>query len=309
MHLSARTCRPRFPIEVSEHVLDFVWPDRTTLLSCTLVCRAWLPRARLNLLYEVRIRDTGQDRSLRSFISQYPSYCAVIRRLVISPKNSAAQSLLSSFPLELAHELAHIEYIRVLNNRRPFTYYAQSQSLAALTRWTSIRKLEIRGYTFSALQAFSRLIIAVPSVTSLVFESLRWTEAEWTPQEYLPVPTCFLPENIAMSDIRWSDAVVDMLIDLANPSSLHTLNLQAVTKQELPYVDRLIRTFGPALRHLVLGSVPTSWPPGTTLYPQLAENVNLQTLHLHFQARGEWIVPMLSQLARHVPPSSSFKKG
>ncbi|KAH9832012.1 uncharacterized protein C8Q71DRAFT_277088 [Rhodofomes roseus] len=38
-----------FPLELWDHVVDFLWTDPPTLLSCALTCKAWLPASQHHL--------------------------------------------------------------------------------------------------------------------------------------------------------------------------------------------------------------------------------------------------------------------
>ncbi|KAH9912899.1 uncharacterized protein B0H18DRAFT_889120 [Fomitopsis serialis] len=282
---------PLLPVELCEHILDFVWPDRITLLSCALVCRAWLPRGRLNLLHQVRLRDRTQAWSLSSFLSRHAVCCSSVRVLQISPRYSG-WTLTRAFPLLFVGKLSHVEHIR-LENRCGFNFFAQPRSLTALGQFVSVRKLEIRGYMLPSLHSFGRLITALPNITTLICRTIRWSTVDYSPESFRPVSARLKLTTMAMSDIRWYDELVDMLADIVDLRSLPTLNIQSVQMQELQPVNRLIDAVGSALRHLVLSP---------SAFPTLTSNVNLRTLRLHFHDRGEWIVPMLSQLASEPRP-------
>ena len=47
--------RPRVPVEVTEHIINFLAWDVKTLRSCALVCRSWNPRSRYHLFYSISV--------------------------------------------------------------------------------------------------------------------------------------------------------------------------------------------------------------------------------------------------------------
>ncbi|KAH9918324.1 uncharacterized protein B0H18DRAFT_882875, partial [Fomitopsis serialis] len=174
---------PQLPVELCEHLLDFVWPDRTTLLSCALVCRAWLPRSRLNLLRQVRLRDSTQAWSLSSFLSRHADCCSSVRVLQISPRYSG-WTLTRAFPLLFVGKLSHVEHIR-LENRCGFNFFAQPWSLTTLSQFVYVRKVEIRGYMLPSLHSFGRR--GPPNITTLICRTIRWSAVDYSPESFRPV--------------------------------------------------------------------------------------------------------------------------
>ena len=78
------------PIEVCERIIDLtrltdnggsgVEVDYHTLCSCSLVCRAWLPRSRCNMFFRVVLHTSTQQERLLSLSSHYP-----VRELELGP--------------------------------------------------------------------------------------------------------------------------------------------------------------------------------------------------------------------------------
>ena len=83
----------RLPIEICEHIIDFCreppdnsWFSRTsyhTLRQTALVCSAWLPRSRLNLFYEVFLRDASNVDLLLRTLQETPHFADMVVRLTI----------------------------------------------------------------------------------------------------------------------------------------------------------------------------------------------------------------------------------
>lgn len=79
------------PLELCEHVVGFVdswwgWGCMTTSLhSCTLVCRGWLPKSRIQLYRRVVLRNKRQATSFMATISTTPQLGNYVRTLEILP--------------------------------------------------------------------------------------------------------------------------------------------------------------------------------------------------------------------------------
>ena len=82
----------RLPIEIWEHIIDSCrkpqdWYERMwyhTWRQTALVCSAWLPRSRLNLLYEVELRDTSSVDLLLRTLQETQHFADMVIRLTVS---------------------------------------------------------------------------------------------------------------------------------------------------------------------------------------------------------------------------------
>ncbi|EIW58383.1 uncharacterized protein TRAVEDRAFT_123068 [Trametes versicolor FP-101664 SS1] len=100
---------PSLPGEVTDRIIRFVWPYKTTLCSCALVCRDWLPASRVNLFYEVQINSAA---SYDSWVAQVlrrremKPWLSFVRRLIIS--DPRPDHHLSEPPRRLAPEISSV---------------------------------------------------------------------------------------------------------------------------------------------------------------------------------------------------------
>jgi hypothetical protein len=43
----------KFPTELTERIIDFLYPDKDALTACSLVCKSWNPASRYHLFQEL----------------------------------------------------------------------------------------------------------------------------------------------------------------------------------------------------------------------------------------------------------------
>ncbi|RPD57670.1 hypothetical protein L226DRAFT_573616 [Lentinus tigrinus ALCF2SS1-7] len=82
---------PRLSIELCEHVIDavydyyyqFIVESLATLSKCTLVCRAWRPRAQMMLFESVLIGDTAKLHRFAALLDDSPRLREYVHRLAL----------------------------------------------------------------------------------------------------------------------------------------------------------------------------------------------------------------------------------
>jgi len=60
---------PQLPVELTDIVIDFLWGDKLSLASCSLVCHDWLATARFHLFHTVILHSDEHSPTLPSFIT------------------------------------------------------------------------------------------------------------------------------------------------------------------------------------------------------------------------------------------------
>ncbi|KZT00621.1 uncharacterized protein LAESUDRAFT_816434 [Laetiporus sulphureus 93-53] len=61
----------RVPIELWEHIIDHLWKDKTSLQSCSLTCRVWLPATRVHLFDSIIIKSRENCLEFQDLIEQH----------------------------------------------------------------------------------------------------------------------------------------------------------------------------------------------------------------------------------------------
>ena len=59
-HLIPQSARPDLPLEMSDHIIDFLWDDVAALKSCTLTCKTWYPASRYHLRRHLVVRSASE---------------------------------------------------------------------------------------------------------------------------------------------------------------------------------------------------------------------------------------------------------
>ncbi|KAI0704593.1 hypothetical protein C8Q76DRAFT_752181 [Earliella scabrosa] len=99
----------RLPVEICEHIIDSCrerqnyWlrpASYVTWRQTALVCSAWVPRSRLNLLYEVELTDASDVDLLLRTLQEAPRFADMVLRLSIDTNNKNYHSL-AQMPLVL----------------------------------------------------------------------------------------------------------------------------------------------------------------------------------------------------------------
>lgn len=236
-----RVIAPSLPGEVTDRIIRFVWPHKSTLCSCALVCRNWLPASRVNLFYEV-------DVYINSAVS-YDSWAnEVLRRRDMKPWLSFVRSLILSDPRpdhhpsepprrlaprdlqrrrgqrflhEFANQLPNLQHMTIVNLDW-ITLPPHWSTHMVLGSYAGVRKFGLRGCHFSSFNTLRRMLSALPLLVHL---SMR--EVGWPPNR---VPVLKGPENgfprpaLECLIIHGQSATYSTLFEwLVNTPSQHTL--------------------------------------------------------------------------------------
>ncbi|KAH8103022.1 hypothetical protein BXZ70DRAFT_1006192 [Cristinia sonorae] len=185
---------PLLPTEICEMVIDYIAAskgdaNRTgTLMACAQVCRAWYSRSRSHLLDKICIRDLETVEQVNDFfLKTHPKLKCCVRGLCIyqpSRTNLSHQgtqtttaSCITPILLRMApifRQLKTVTLVRLeLSNAHP-------KFSPALTLLESVEDLTIRSSTCDHPRTLSRIINAIPTLTSLSLIDLRFSKQEPT---------------------------------------------------------------------------------------------------------------------------------
>ena len=183
----------RLPIDVCEQVIDacyyqspvkFVYP---TWRATALVCSAWLPRSRFNLLFEVDFsRDTHVDLLLRTLRDKSHLATLVFRVTVDNWHPVHPYVPFSRMPLPLL--LNNCRALDLLGVR--WNIYPPKFADTSLRSWSGLEELTIR-FTPAVLPAILRFIWSLPRLRALYIHYHQATPRD----KHLPAvrPTTRIP--------------------------------------------------------------------------------------------------------------------
>lgn len=168
---------PTLPVETYEHIIDQlailppVWPDtpffglskqRVALSACCLVCKDWLPRARL-LLYRVAVVDIHSISSFAYSLAANSSNGHITTHLMVTGESTSDSKThsLSLLPLLLPRRLpsvTHMGFIRVNFTKHHPSFYN------SMRLFNGVEGISWCACTFSSPLHTIRLLRAFPSL-------------------------------------------------------------------------------------------------------------------------------------------------
>ncbi|KZT68633.1 hypothetical protein DAEQUDRAFT_738662 [Daedalea quercina L-15889] len=295
---------PELPLDIYELIIDFVWPDRDSLIACALTCRAWHQRSRYNLFYRVALHNLDQLSRYASQLAAEPALGAAARELFVTPYYSQSQ-LLGTFPFALAGKLPCVERLR-LDIRRDFYPYIHPDFHGAFASFASVTTLELRRIQFPTLGDFATLVCALPRVHTLACWMVDWVKKTHDVGALRDRKQCLKLRSLELRDVPWSDAFADWLFTAATVQDLQTICVSGVAAKDVGHVERLLEAAGSSLRSLEIGLAPrpasraksktvSEWEGDVGSYPRLVHNTSLRSLCLCLAQKSEWVPGLLSQ--------------
>jgi len=200
-----------FPVEVFENIIDHLWDQQDALKTCSLVCKSWYPRSRLHLLGEVWLYDRKQVARLSKLVRENPLYADRVRSIVIKGGKDASERLpiphIAAFSAMLTRHLQRVEYIgiAVAEWRVP----SPSQAIfLRLAEFASVSILDLCYVTFPSVQAFGRLVFALPNVKHLTCKDVIVTRDD----PFIPLPRSYRTPQTSLTKLDLDGGSMHTLI-------------------------------------------------------------------------------------------------
>ena len=189
---------PYLPGEITDIIISFIpdsdvdiygsRPGYSSLCSCALVCRNWLPASRHTLFTHVEIRS---DEQYALFVSSAicprpgPSWLLSTRRFSLHGQQWRGLSIPNAqilFIHELGGQFPNLEELHLQNLEfyMPFVPFPSPRTLAALSAFASVRIVVLRSCSFSSFAAARYTITSLPSLTDLTVAQIMWPIARNT---------------------------------------------------------------------------------------------------------------------------------
>ncbi|KAL6308044.1 hypothetical protein BKA93DRAFT_596629, partial [Sparassis latifolia] len=110
------TALGKLPLEVWEHVMDYLWDDHLALEACSHACRAWFPRVERHLFRRITLRADECDLGIMRFtelshIAQYVQDLILVQPI---PLSSHSGLVVSFDPTKLLFVLQKLNRVRHL---------------------------------------------------------------------------------------------------------------------------------------------------------------------------------------------------
>ncbi|RDX52163.1 hypothetical protein OH76DRAFT_195335 [Lentinus brumalis] len=313
---------PTFPTELFEEIIAWIpavcgWDLRVrypTLLSCSLVCSAWLPASRHQLFQALDIDTPERYDLLVSRVLHWEKMrvnLLSVRTVVLSP--SSDTPVWRPFVLEFAGHLPNVTDM-YLYSRSVEAFLLHRSSVVVISRFASVQSLSISHCDFPSFGALRRTLTSLPSLNNLRLESSSW-----------PDPAADLSTSLShgASTVRrpallwltvWWDAepphrgraqqFMAWLSETATSSSLLDLDLGFIHRT-LDDQTGYIATFGPSLLRFGRGLrklkivIGESYDPELEMFFCTLESLNVFSLHFRAIQPDSWV--QLERLVHSLP--------
>ncbi|RDX43259.1 hypothetical protein OH76DRAFT_1302696, partial [Lentinus brumalis] len=184
------------PLEVCESVIDRVhhpslFDHHATMYSCaalsqcSLVCRAWRPRAQKLLFYAVELRTAYLLYAFVELLDESPGIATYVHVVLIhgSTHYTPGDSVFPLFPTVLAGKLPNLQEIpRVLGRKFTLPHlplYPWFYTLLDELRHLTVLRLGV--LTFPSFGDFARILHRLTGLQSLVCDALDWSNLGLVP--------------------------------------------------------------------------------------------------------------------------------
>ncbi|OBZ74691.1 hypothetical protein A0H81_05632 [Grifola frondosa] len=286
-----------FPVELIDHVIDYLRYDTHSLEACALTCRSWLPRSRYHLFWRILVFNPPQLLRLAQVVDGTPALGALIERLIVlelAPEewpemDYRYDAYTKALPL-LAEKLTKVKYVRFDTSKWGALPWPIHESLYDLPhRLNSLTTLALRCVAFDTYEDLFRLVAGCPNLSVLYCFALQWESDTLHNTEFwhghvrppklrsirLTLPPMFV--------------LLDWLRAIASHTALNTTEFRMVEIDDLPHDNpgALWQIMGPSLSYTTVSfspgdprSSPLTLPEGTVdKYLSLAHNTELRSFH------------------------------
>lgn len=157
--------RTDIPLEVVEHVIDFLHSDPSTLGNFALTCRALLPRTRYHLFRAIKFEPTVQDvDSLCNFFDANPWLAPFVRTIAVYSLHQLQSEV---FPPRLLKRLRHVpvrhwKLFTGATGTSPISLSFHWTTLAFLKMTNCVQALDLKGLTINSNVELARLLSSLP---------------------------------------------------------------------------------------------------------------------------------------------------
>ncbi|KAJ6551818.1 hypothetical protein B0H19DRAFT_1073449 [Mycena capillaripes] len=273
----------RFPSELEDVVVDFCHEDHTTLASCGLVCRDWLPVSRFHLFSSISL-TTENAPAFLDILTLSKTIPALVQTVEL---RFSGDSLLHLQVVPILILLTRTTRLTLRPARDEVTRPVCTSSLSrALTALPIVHLKFDFNSRFEALQQVIDCACLCPQLESLeVGGSWQRTgsadfPAPMSPQFPKGLHTLTLTCDLA-NFLTW---VLSLAPD--DQPVIQHLVLHHIVCREISAVVRYLHTAGPALKSLVLAFRDNDAPSQLATQADLTQNTSLRDLKLEGNARG-----------------------
>jgi hypothetical protein len=228
------------PPELLDTVMDNLQSDTTSLIACSLVCKAWLPSARRHIFATMQL--SHPERHFCQFLKSCSRSAIIpfIRHLDIVGKYMYTQNLNECLP-----QLVEFTEVNSLTLSYIRWYILDAQTkVAFFSNFATIVRLSLSQIDFKSFWEFAQFVCAFPCMETLVVESALWGEPF-----SIASTTLRLPSNLRTLDLRGCSKLdlMNWFLSFEKTPALHTVHLQGIWNNQTEGIGRFLQALGPSL--------------------------------------------------------------
>ncbi|KAI0710095.1 hypothetical protein C8Q76DRAFT_89035 [Earliella scabrosa] len=173
--------RPALPLEVEERIIDHLQSHVRSLLSCCVVCKAWIPRARFHLFRRIYVTRKEELADLCSFLDSNPTLRGVIHGVTLSLAmvESPQLDLYQVAPLILLSQLPELRRWELVNpdhhdhSSSDDPIHFKTIARYGFGAYGCLRELRLVSVRFFHCTELARFLLAIPSLVELECEDVK----------------------------------------------------------------------------------------------------------------------------------------
>jgi len=209
-----------FPNEIHDYIIDHLWNDPRALATCSLVCRSFVPTARLHLFETITL---GADCDCLRFLelakisgSSSTGALRYVRTLSLTTSDEQDRDWINPWFSRILRYLQNIEYLKL---ERICLTSEGLEAMSVLGR--SVKALRLAAVSFPQPREFFALLFAYPKLTDLDLDFVGFSLGEQPPELVSPAeiddtvlsarsPLARL--SMKMCDVHFTSAIVSILL-------------------------------------------------------------------------------------------------
>jgi hypothetical protein len=245
-----------FPLELYDHIIDYLHDNVAALASCALVCSAWLPSSQYHLSSQLALYETRAENLARRFTS--PSFMITCDRAVCHlriDRQSTDKRACSHLAVDVRTIIDQPTSTQIKQLTLTGVKWRSHRTIAEdLLSFTMIKELYIEENMFIDLKNFIRVLSAFPHLQTL---DIRRSDCIALPSWHsLPRIRSETPVMPNLQVLRIVGELVQPLLYYLWPSSkcrVRNLSIRSLRSSDVLILCEFIKELGPRLETLELG--------------------------------------------------------
>lgn len=168
--------RNTLPPEIIDNTIGLLREDTSTLYSCHLVCRSWVPASKYRLFNNIKLTPATCKSNLQSILFS-ETLPGLVENLTLANSLESLFRVSNFFdiliPL-LNYKLSHIHSLSL--NHFDLSRLSISSQRIILFDFPTLRRVSLTAVTFRRFHDLTSLILAHPQVTELNLNHVGWIE-------------------------------------------------------------------------------------------------------------------------------------